>query len=586
MAGGHRLTEVTPATAVLAQRLNTSAAAAANSDDLELAVLLYRQALVQMPVHQGLYPALARVLRRLGRMDEANSLILRHLNDAPDSLPGWIGLAEGQRDQGRWQASLATFSHALTLDPDHVGLHRAIAHAAERLLPAADPALGLPTPEKLHALLPGLPQRLLLVLGMHRSGTSALAGLLAGDGVRLPASSPPADPFNPRGYWEPIELVGCHNTLLEEAGSRWDAPRHSPLSPSPTRLQQLTLALQADFPATEADAVALIKDPRQCRLQPLWNTLIAQRGLDAGVVLLHRHPLAVARSLQRRDGLPADRSLLLWLQHLLEAERHSRHLPRLRCSYTQLLASPGAVVQACRNLVPGLGPLNSQSLAELSQRVDPSLDHSETSLAEAGPTEPELLALALEVQAALADPDEGRCRAMCDQASLQLELRLQAASDQLGERETAQLFWCAAGESFREACSRRVGYGLHRGVVQAELPLPTGVGPLAAVRLDPGEQPGLIRFLQLTCRSSSGEELWRWTADSGTPLPCQPATPGSRLLQPSEGPALLLAQDADPAVLLELPPAVLTALAGGGVGFAVRWEPIGPDLGQLLAALP
>lgn len=580
------MTEVTPTIAVLAQRLSTSAAAAAARDDLPLALLLYRQAMAQMPSHRGLYPALARVLRRLGRADEADSLILRHLNEAPDSLPGWIGLAEGQRDRGRWQASLATFRHALSLDPGHVGLQRAIAHAAERLLPAADPALALPVAGQLQALLPGLPQRLLLVLGMHRSGTSALAGLLAGDGVQLPAGSPPADPFNPRGYWEPLQLLACHNTLLEEAGGRWDDPRHAPLSPSPGRLQQLALAIAADFPGDGSAAVALVKDPRQCRLQPLWNTLIAQRGLDAAVVLLHRHPLAVARSLQRRDGLPADRALLLWLQHLLEAERHSRHLPRLRCSYTQLLAAPAAVVQACRSLVPGLAPLEPEALAALQQRVDPSLNHGDDPVAEAAATAPDLLALALEVQAALADPDESRCRAVCDQAGLQLEARLRAASDQLGERETAQLFWCAAGETFREASSRRVGYSLHRGVVEGQVPLPAGVGPLAALRLDPGEQPGLIRFLGLVCHSSNGEELWRWTADDGTPLPCTPATPGSRLLQPAEGPAVLLAQDADPAVLLQLPSTVLTALAGGGsIGFAVRWEPIGPDLGQLLAAL-
>ena len=68
----------------------------------------------------------------------------------------------------------------------------------------------------------GMRRQVLLVLGMHRSGTSATAGLLAQLGARMPANPIRADRNNPHGYWEPEPVVSLHNRLLAEAGSAWD----------------------------------------------------------------------------------------------------------------------------------------------------------------------------------------------------------------------------------------------------------------------------------------------------------------------------------------------------------------------------
>jgi hypothetical protein len=384
---------------------------------------------------------------------------------------------------------------------------------------------------------------------MHRSGTSALAGLLAGVGLQHPAGSPPPDPFNPRGYWEPLHLLACHNALLDEAGGRWDDPRLAPLAPTPGRLQQLARALQADFPdAGDPTSVVVVKDPRQCRLQPLWNALLAQRGLDAVVVLMHRHPLAVAGSLARGDGLPLSRALLLWLQHQLDAERHSRHLPRLRLPYQQLLHDPAGVLQACRALRPTLPPLPPEALAVACRTIDPSLDHGTGAAEDA---DPELLRLALAVHGALADPDEARCRAACDQAAAQLAGHLRQIDDQVGQLDTAQLFWRTADDDFHEAAScRRSVTVAPGGLVQQSLPLPAGLTTLQALRLDPSEQPGLLSLLALDCHDGSGHSLWHWAAHHDTPLPARPATPGTRLLDSG---SLVLAEDADPGLLLLVP---------------------------------
>ena len=72
------------------------------------------------------------------------------------------------------------------------------------------PALAEPEP-------PAPLRRVLLVLGMHRSGTSALAGLLCQQGFQAPQNHDGGDAHNPTGYWEPLQIRAFHNSLLEGA---------------------------------------------------------------------------------------------------------------------------------------------------------------------------------------------------------------------------------------------------------------------------------------------------------------------------------------------------------------------------------
>ena len=158
--------------------------------------------------------------------------------------------------------------------------------------------------------------------------------MICQQGFQAPHNPDAGDAHNPTGYWEPQQLRAFHNSLLEVAQSSWEDPLLPVLPWQPqhleTALSDLDKALAADFPTTDPQAVALIKDPRQCRLLPLWMALFGQRPFQVAVVLAVRQPDAVAASLVSRDQLPLDRALLLWLSHTLEAERATRQ--RRRCS--------------------------------------------------------------------------------------------------------------------------------------------------------------------------------------------------------------------------------------------------------------
>ncbi|RVD50028.1 sulfotransferase family protein, partial [Mesorhizobium sp. M2D.F.Ca.ET.140.01.1.1] len=76
---------------------------------------------------------------------------------------------------------------------------------------------------------------------------------------------------------------------------------------------------------------------RICRFVPFMSSILAEMEVDTVALLPFRNPLEVAYSLKRRDGLPLSKSLLLWLRHVLEAEHHSRHMPRYLIRHEEFL---------------------------------------------------------------------------------------------------------------------------------------------------------------------------------------------------------------------------------------------------------
>lgn len=187
----------------------------------------------------------------------------------------------------------------------------------------------------------------ILILGMHRSGTSALTRALNIMGCALsPELIEGRERDNPRGFWESRRVVDVNKRILEEVGSYWNdwTPFPFPEEGSDARaalVAQVKAALEADF--ADAD-LFVIKDPRICRLLPLWREALDEFGVRTVAVLPLRNPLEVAGSIQARNGNLAAESHLSWLRHVLDAERGSRDLPRVVTSYEDLLSEPLAVI--------------------------------------------------------------------------------------------------------------------------------------------------------------------------------------------------------------------------------------------------
>jgi hypothetical protein len=172
---------------------------------------------------------------------------------------------------------------------------------------------------------------------MHRSGTSSLAGLAARLGASLGADLLEANEYNPRGYGEHRGIVEIHDRFLAGQGLRWDASRRpyfegAAAAEARGELRELLLREFAEAP------LFAVKDPRLCRLLPLWAPVLAELGARPAHALVLRSPLEIAGSLARRDGFEPARSHLLFLEHMLAAEHATRGAPRSFVLYDELFS--------------------------------------------------------------------------------------------------------------------------------------------------------------------------------------------------------------------------------------------------------
>ncbi len=153
----------------------------------------------------------------------------------------------------------------------------------------------------------------LLVVGMHRSGTSAVTGALGHLGLAVPAADDRWEPSedNP-DHWESRALTFHGDALLERLGGTWDRPPEPDIDWESD--QDLGIG-DLDDPSEPAGAAfpnpgpVVWKDPRSCLMLPYW---LAHLPSPVAAVFIWRSPLAVARSLQARDRTHLADGVALW----------------------------------------------------------------------------------------------------------------------------------------------------------------------------------------------------------------------------------------------------------------------------------
>lgn len=218
-----------------------------------------------------------------------------------------------------------------------------------------------------------------LVLGMHRSGTSAVTQLLGLAGAQLPAHVMPGDEHNAKGYFEPWRIALFNDHRLRAGGGAWDdvfAFPYRPLADEAERSWEEEA--RALFLEEYADVrFPLLKDPRVTVLLPAWRRVLADLDIGLRCVIPVRHPLAVAGSLARRDGFPPEKSVLLWTAYMLAAEAYTRDLPRVFVDYDSLLADwRGEVARIEAAHGAGLPKLTKKAGIAIDTFLTPELRHN------------------------------------------------------------------------------------------------------------------------------------------------------------------------------------------------------------------
>ena len=256
---------------------------------------------------------------------------------------------------------------------------------------------------------------LIFILGMHRSGTSAVTRMIDLLGADLGSQLIAAEPgVNDKGFWENSELVDINEELLDQLDSGWfdysELPdlwwSDSKFTPTKAGIERF---LQREF---SQSTLAALKDPRLCRLLSIWNETATQGGWQTKVLHVLRNPAEVRRSLLKRDPFTPLTADLLWLRYVADAERYSRETIRCWISYDQLMDNwPDTATRIATELELDWPVPIDEIRQTIDSEIDPKLRHHYGSNEEKSPISDELQA----IYAALQESDT----AQVDQKTLQ-----------------------------------------------------------------------------------------------------------------------------------------------------------------------
>ncbi|NBO17947.1 MAG: hypothetical protein EBV03_01740 [Proteobacteria bacterium] len=216
----------------------------------------------------------------------------------------------------------------------------------------------------------------ILILGMHRSGTSMITRLVNMMGAYFGPESAVGEitSDNPKGFWERPEVFKLNDAILGAHGCTWsDLRRWEPGNAAriPDKLAQnikkIVLGLDANRPW-------VLKDPRMCLLLPGWLP-----HLEVPVaVVAYRHPLEVALSLYKRDRLPLEYGVALWEYYTVHMLNASMRLPRVFVRHADVMQHPtpttALLLEQLREA--GVRRLDMPSEREIHAFVDTRLHHA------------------------------------------------------------------------------------------------------------------------------------------------------------------------------------------------------------------
>ncbi len=198
-----------------------------------------------------------------------------------------------------------------------------------------------------------------VILGMHRSGTSLITRLvnLLGLAVCRRDDLLLGGTMNPRGHWESKSLVRFNDRLLGELGGSWFCPPLLGAKEIALMMRSHASDALATLQAAHPERPWVWKDPRTCVLLPFWSAILERR---VAYLLVVRHPFEVGYSLAHRNGFTPLLSLALWERYTRQAMLGAAGRPLMVCTYDGVLADP---VTWCERVVAFMGELGLQTRA-------------------------------------------------------------------------------------------------------------------------------------------------------------------------------------------------------------------------------
>ncbi|MCX7512887.1 glycosyltransferase [Frateuria hangzhouensis] len=336
------------------------------------------------------------------------------------------------------------------------------------------------------------------------------------------------DSVNAKGYWEHAEAVHINDRLLGAFDMVWWSLEPLPDgwlgSAAASRAREEIKALvHRDFLKVPLWG---IKDPRMCRVAPLWIECLQTMGISVSAVFTARAAIEVAKSLKRAQGLREQAGVLSWILHLADSERATRELPRSLIEYDQLLSDPvGTLERIGRDLQVTWPIPPSQRESALGAFLDSAM-RNHRGAEPNGWTPPIVARMETEtrrIASGRADSDWKALGALSDEAIELFRLLdyreeaplpnevVRSARTSDDRSVQASLYHAAEGEHFSEDRVEHRAVPPGRSLVE----LPVVAGADLRYRLDPASRGGYYVFHAVFLRDAERRMLWNWEDSPG-----------------------------------------------------------------------
>jgi|GEM_PF-3090089 len=336
---------------------------------LDEAMATYLQAIQVYPDNPIFYCKLGAVQLKQGNKTEACNSYYKAIELEPEQslLEVYATLGKLLQELGRLNEAVIIYEKAALFHPEAENIARHLSLSLQQF----DPSL------KQYQKTIAPPKEAIIIVGMHRSGTSALTRILSLLGFSLPQKLMIGGSDNIKGNWEPARVMKIHDEAFASIGSSWNDYFSFPQawfdSVTANNLSEKII----DFLAKEFGETNsfIIKDPRISILLPLWYQPLAIFNTDVSYILPIRNPLEVAESLWQRNKISISEGLLLWLKYVLDGERHTRGKKRVFTYYQELLEQPLLLLERVKNELDLSREIQDNIHIEIDDFLDKRLRH-------------------------------------------------------------------------------------------------------------------------------------------------------------------------------------------------------------------
>lgn len=185
-------------------------------------------------------------------------------------------------------------------------------------------------------------KKVILVIGVERSGTSAITKGLESLGVFLGSTLIPGNNFNEKGFWEDTDFHSLNFEILNSFSGRYR--RLVPLNK-----KEVTFLFEKGFQKKAiqllhqklpTDCPLGVKDPRFALLLPFWKKIFQECNVSPSFVIALRNPLSVAACHEQFKIQHREKSFWMWISHILNSLFNTEGSPRIIIDYDALLENP------------------------------------------------------------------------------------------------------------------------------------------------------------------------------------------------------------------------------------------------------